>query len=157
MPYPGSRDIMRQVLALKGMPEDSLDIAVSSLSDSSVRQYETTYRKWWSYCKKNRIGVFTDSIPNILSFLMKEFHNGASYGTINSYRLHLGTENRSGRQNQKILQRRLEKTSAEAKIQLDMGPKGRARFLIQMDTEQRVIPGEIFEKARHVTRSDNRP
>lgn len=85
-PYPGSRNIMRQALTLKGMPEGSLDIAVSSLSDSSVRQYETAYKKWWSYCQENHIEVFTVSIPNVLSFLTKEFLNGASYGTINSYR-----------------------------------------------------------------------
>lgn len=84
-PYPDSRDIMRQAFALKGMPEDSCDI--SSLSESSVRlQYELAYRKWWSYCQQNRIGFFTISIFNILSFLTKEFHKGASYGTINSYR-----------------------------------------------------------------------
>ncbi|XP_077263344.1 uncharacterized protein LOC143898093 [Temnothorax americanus] len=85
-PYPGSRNIMRQALALKGIPEDALDIAVSSLSDSSVRQYETAYKKWWSYCQENHIDAFTISIPNILSFLSREFHTGASYGTINSYR-----------------------------------------------------------------------
>ncbi|XP_011858818.1 PREDICTED: uncharacterized protein LOC105556344 [Vollenhovia emeryi] len=85
-PYPGGRNVMRQAFAWKGMPEDSLDIAVSSLSGSSIQQYETAYRKWWSYCQEKHIEVFTISIPNILDFLTKEFHNGASYGTINSYR-----------------------------------------------------------------------
>lgn len=84
--YPGSRGIIKQAFALRGIPEEALDITILSLSVSSLKQNDSAYKKWWAFCKEEHIDMFTKSIPKILSFLTIQFNNGASYGTINSYR-----------------------------------------------------------------------
>lgn len=102
--YPGCRNIMRQALTLKGMPEDSLDIAVSSLSNSSIRQYETAYKKWWSPKELNSKPKNRSFYGFDFEYLIPKF----SYKRISQrsfvrhdkqlslgYRFHLGTKNRS--------------------------------------------------------------
>lgn len=71
---------------MKGMPNESLDIAIASLTDSSWRQYETAFKKWWEFCQETHINEFEPTIPQVLSFLVKEYEKGASCGSINSYR-----------------------------------------------------------------------
>ncbi|XP_076236334.1 uncharacterized protein LOC143180473 [Calliopsis andreniformis] len=43
-------------------------------------------KKWWNFCNEQAENMFTLNIPNILRFLTVEYNNGATYGTINSYR-----------------------------------------------------------------------
>lgn len=60
---------------------------ISSFSHSTLKQYDTAYRKLWTFCQKNSIhDCFTLSNPTALSFLSKEFKFGASYSTINTLR-----------------------------------------------------------------------
>lgn len=59
---------------------------MSSLSDSSIKQYDGGLRKWWSFCELEKADPFLVSIPTILAFLTKEFNSGASYGSLNCAR-----------------------------------------------------------------------
>lgn len=68
------------------MPKEARDIAVSSITASSLRQYETGFKRWWKFCERKKIDSLTAGIPDVLVFLASEFENGASYGTINSFR-----------------------------------------------------------------------
>lgn len=68
------------------MPKDAIEIAISSISEGSRRQYETTWRKWWRFCQENNISFLEGTIPEVLNFLADQFQKGASYGTINSHR-----------------------------------------------------------------------
>ncbi|XP_049871510.1 uncharacterized protein LOC126370598 [Pectinophora gossypiella] len=78
---------------------------LASLSDSSVRQYDTCLRKWYQFCNAHNFNVFEASIPNVIYFLTKLFEAGAQYGTLNSCRsalslilgVHVGNDDRMKR------------------------------------------------------------
>lgn len=84
--YHGGRDLVKQAFTLRGMPSAAVEVTVSSITDSSWKQYEGTLRKWWHFCKENGFNPLTAPIPEVLQFLVREFERGASYGSINSHR-----------------------------------------------------------------------
>lgn len=60
---------------------------LTSISNSTMKQYEVTYRLWWNYCSKNNIiDFFNPPVESVITFLVEIFQNGASYGSINSHR-----------------------------------------------------------------------
>lgn len=59
---------------------------ISSFSDSTIKQYNTTLKIWWAYCKSVNIDVFNPPKSAVLSFLTQQFNGGCSYGTLNSHR-----------------------------------------------------------------------
>lgn len=59
---------------------------VNSLSQSTQQQYNTTYKLWFTFCKNNNVDFFKASISELLKFLTTQFHNGASYATLNTFR-----------------------------------------------------------------------
>lgn len=60
---------------------------ISSLSSSSLKQYNVAIKKWWGYCRNNNIDLFKAPTPVLLKFLTEQsFHNSASYSTLNTYR-----------------------------------------------------------------------
>ena len=85
-PYPGCREIIREAFIIQGIPEESINISLSSLSDSSYKIYNTALKKWFNYCLLHKVDLFTASISDVLSFLTAEFNNGLSYSSINSTR-----------------------------------------------------------------------
>lgn len=84
--YPGVRTLIRESLKLKDTPNSSIDILMSDLRDSSIKQYNTGLKLWWTFCKTNHRPVFDKCVNSVLSFLSEQFSNGASYGSLNTYR-----------------------------------------------------------------------
>lgn len=84
--FVGGRSFIRKGFILRGIPEACLEVMLSSISSSTLKQYESELKKWWRYCAQHNIYVYTKSIPTILNFLEEEFRNGASFGTLNSIR-----------------------------------------------------------------------
>lgn len=68
------------------MSPATIKINIASLSESSLRQYEVELKKWWKYCLSSNAEIFSTTINQVLQFLTNEFENGASYGSINSFR-----------------------------------------------------------------------
>lgn len=62
---------------------------ISSLAPSTLKQYNTTFKKWWNYCQGKE--VFIADQNKIIAFLNDEFNNGANYSTINQHRSALNT------------------------------------------------------------------
>lgn len=85
-PYPGVRDIIREAFIQQSLDNDTVEIMVNSLSQSTQQQYNTTYKLWFSFCKNNNVDFFKASISELLKFLTTQFHNGASYATLNTFR-----------------------------------------------------------------------
>ncbi|XP_063993907.1 uncharacterized protein LOC135171353 [Diachasmimorpha longicaudata] len=81
--YPGGRQVIRKAFFLKGVPEESIDITLSSLCESSLKQYDCSLKKWWQFCRGRKLSLFHVEIPDILSFLTEQFDKGASYGSLN--------------------------------------------------------------------------
>ncbi|XP_041975806.1 uncharacterized protein LOC121730731 [Aricia agestis] len=84
--YPGCRDFVRTALLQREIPSASADIILASISESTLKQYDVCYKKWYDFCVTNMINMFEPSVPMIIQFLTKIFVDGAQYGTINSYR-----------------------------------------------------------------------
>ncbi|EFN64226.1 hypothetical protein EAG_00229, partial [Camponotus floridanus] len=74
----GGRQVIREAFIRKGVPLESVDILIASLSESSLRQYDSGLKKWWNFCKKEKIDPFSGPTNNILSFLTEEFKKKAS-------------------------------------------------------------------------------
>ena len=85
-PYPGGRNYIRSALRRNKVPDEAIELMVSSLADSSLKQYDCGLKKWWKFCTEKNLDPFTSSIPDILSLFYKEFENGASHGSVNSLR-----------------------------------------------------------------------
>lgn len=71
---------------LKGIPEESVKISMASLSESSVKQYDCSWKKWWRFCKEKEIYFYNAGITDIIKFLTEEFNKGASYGSLSCIR-----------------------------------------------------------------------
>ena len=57
---------------------------MSSLSDSSIKQYDSCLKKWWSFYLRNNIDMYEPNIPRVIEFIAKEFGGSTSVGTHNS-------------------------------------------------------------------------
>lgn len=59
---------------------------LSSVSNSTLKQYNSSYKLWWQFCHTNNINIFDPQLSDILTFLAEQFNRGGSYGTINCHR-----------------------------------------------------------------------
>ncbi|XP_064211184.1 uncharacterized protein LOC135265490 [Tribolium castaneum] len=59
---------------------------ISSIAPSTLKQYSSSLKRWWSFCHQNRIDIYTFNVTKILDFLTELFSSGSNYGTINSAR-----------------------------------------------------------------------
>lgn len=84
--YPGCRKIIGKAYKEQGIAEDAIPTLIASLSVNTLKQYDCTYKKWWSFCSQNSINWLNPTINNVLSFLNQENGNGASYNTLNCHK-----------------------------------------------------------------------
>lgn len=87
--YSGCRNYFREALNLNETPAESIDIIISSLSES-LRQYDIGLKKWWNFCADNLSNPYKISVPLVLKFLTFQYKKGASYGTLNCFRSAIG-------------------------------------------------------------------
>lgn len=59
---------------------------LSSLSENTYKQYDSTIKLWVNYCNKNKYDYLIGSVSVIIDFLTECYKNGAKYGTINSHK-----------------------------------------------------------------------
>lgn len=59
---------------------------MSSLSASSLKQYDCYLKKWWKFCRNTKLSIHNAKISDIIKFLTDEYKKGASYGSLNSMR-----------------------------------------------------------------------
>lgn len=57
---------------------------IASLSDNTLKQYNTCLKQWFSFCIQEDISLYSASLSEILRFLIKIYNQGGKYGTINS-------------------------------------------------------------------------
>lgn len=63
---------------------------MASVTNSTLKQYNSALKFWWKYCIDNNLDIFSVTQTDILKFLSIQFHRGCSYGTLNSYRAAIG-------------------------------------------------------------------
>lgn len=59
---------------------------LSSLADSTIKQYNAPLKTWWAFCEEKKIDPYKADERSLLVFLSKLFDEGSSYGTINTAR-----------------------------------------------------------------------
>lgn len=59
---------------------------LASISESTIKQYESSLRQWSIYCEQNNLNFYNPSYKAVIQFLTECFKDGASYGTLNSHR-----------------------------------------------------------------------
>lgn len=84
--FPGGRALIWEALTRGEVPESARDICMASITESTIKQYNTGLKLWWSFCQHKKWDTYMVSVPLVLQFLTHYFHNGATYGTLNSYR-----------------------------------------------------------------------
>lgn len=64
----------------------SLDIITSSITESTLKQYECSLKRWWEYAHSFDMDIFNSKTIDIIKFLTKLFEEGASYSSLNTAR-----------------------------------------------------------------------
>lgn len=59
---------------------------MASVTNSTLKQYNSGLKLWWNYCTKEKINVFEVSPEHLIKFLTLQFNKGVAFGTLNSYR-----------------------------------------------------------------------
>lgn len=68
------------------LPKDSIDIFISSITDSTLKQYNSIWKRWWQFCMGKNQNPFNDSIILIVEFLTFLYQQDASFSVINTAR-----------------------------------------------------------------------
>lgn len=84
--YPGCDSIIREGFKMKGVPEDAMEVMLSSIAASTRNQYNRGIQLWWNFCKKNNLSLFSSPTLSVLQFLTETLEETASYSTLNVYR-----------------------------------------------------------------------
>lgn len=68
---------------MQGSPSDAADVMLASLAGSTLKQYNTCFKRWFTYCQDKNLNLFQASVANVLDFLVTLFNQGQKYGSIN--------------------------------------------------------------------------
>lgn len=79
-------EVIREAFGRQELAKDTIDVMIKSLAKSTLQQYNSTYKLWFSFCNDNKLDFFNVTIPMLLKFLTNQFNNGASYSSLNSIR-----------------------------------------------------------------------
>lgn len=63
-----------------------MKILLSSLSENTMKQYNSIFKKWWSFCNVNNLDMYRPSENNFINFLTEVFNSNAGFSTINTCR-----------------------------------------------------------------------
>nr|CAH7749767.1 unnamed protein product [Callosobruchus chinensis] len=80
----------RRALEKRQVPNEALDICMASVTNSTLKQYNSALKLWWEYCIDNNLEIFSVTQIDVLKFLSSQFHRGCSHGTLSSYRSAIG-------------------------------------------------------------------
>ena len=80
------RVYIREVYRIKNLDESSIDIILKSLSESTLKQYNSALNRWSEFCIKNKKDILDIDVKLVIRFLTEQFEAGAKYGSLNSMR-----------------------------------------------------------------------
>lgn len=79
--------LIREGFSRQFLTEETIKIMIASLSPGTLKQYDTAYKKLWTFCQtKNIVDCLSISNPIALNFLTDQFNSGSSYSMINTFR-----------------------------------------------------------------------
>ena len=72
---------------MNGVPDESIEIMLSSIAPSTLKQYNSALKQWYQYCNNNKNAEFYKPTRfSLLKYLTFKFNEGASYGSLNTHR-----------------------------------------------------------------------
>ncbi|VEN56216.1 unnamed protein product, partial [Callosobruchus maculatus] len=57
-PYPGCREAISESYKRRGLAEDCIPVLLASLRDNTIKQYNASLQKWWTFCSEDNLDVF---------------------------------------------------------------------------------------------------
>ncbi|XP_058799080.1 uncharacterized protein LOC131668714 [Phymastichus coffea] len=103
--YPGVRDTVRQSFKKKDLEEATIEIMLSSVANSTMKQYNSALEYWWKFCKESALDPFNAGDKEIVNCLTRKFNEGAAYGTLNSLRSAIALINQENNSDSPLLNR----------------------------------------------------
>nr|CAI5843322.1 unnamed protein product [Callosobruchus analis] len=85
-PYPGCGTFIRMAFLKKNIPEEAIPILLASVSEKTMKQYNTVFTRWWEFCIKNTIEPFEYNLSGIISFIKSILDKDFSFSSINTHR-----------------------------------------------------------------------
>ena len=76
----------RERLAAQGISQEASNLIANARRKSSLANYESSWRKWVSWCSGKQIDPVQCPLNHLLDFLASLFNSGFAYRTINNYR-----------------------------------------------------------------------
>lgn len=89
----------------RNIPESAIPIVLASITEKTLKQYTSVYRKWWNYCTIKDYDPYYFSLDPVLNFLLEALNQGLSYTSINSSKAALALLFDIDLDNQKIMKR----------------------------------------------------
>ncbi|XP_063912268.1 uncharacterized protein LOC135129117 [Zophobas morio] len=56
--YPGSRTLISQAFSFRNVPEEAINTIIHSVAKSTISQYNSTWKMWWSYCIELKVPIY---------------------------------------------------------------------------------------------------
>ena len=93
--FPDCCEIIRQAHIARVVPEEAIEVTLSSITECTLRQYSKGLKRSWEFCKRNKVSAFSGSTSEALKFFSELMPEIGSYSTLNVYRsaISLLTEN----------------------------------------------------------------
>ena len=79
-------DSFRERLSSEGISKESATLITNARQSGTIAHYESSWRKWHSWCVRRQIDPIKCYLTHILDFLTECFHEGFQYNTIAGFR-----------------------------------------------------------------------
>ena len=82
----GRMEGLRHHFRSKEIPNNAIELLMSSWRSKTFPNYNSAWRKWEGWCKQRSMHPFAADVPSILGFLADQFEEGRQYRSLNCYR-----------------------------------------------------------------------
>lgn len=84
--YPGCRAYIRKAFLERSFPESGMSGIISSISTQTLKQYDSVYRKWWSFCIHRYNSLYNYVLGDVITFLNEIFQTSGPYSLVNTHK-----------------------------------------------------------------------
>lgn len=78
---------------------------LDSVTKSTLKQYESSFKAWWSFTKEKNYNIYITDDVKIIEFLTMRFSMGYKYGTLNSDRAAIALITQQDNSSEKLITR----------------------------------------------------
>lgn len=82
----GRMEGLRHHFRSKEIPNNAIELLMSSWRSKTISNYNSAWRKWERWCKQRGMHPFAADVSSIRGFLSDQFEEGRQYRSLNCYR-----------------------------------------------------------------------